>query len=96
MEQTDNNKRPTRDNALMIEDLLFSCGYLPPRKNEDLDRFDRLYKNKVFKIENYSIDADAIFNSVASKVAIIRNKKNSMSPKVDHNKLKAAGNIKGK
>lgn len=63
-----NNKRINAENGLTIVDLLCSTGYLPPRNEKDLERFDRIYKGQTFEIESYCIDSDAIFDRVASGI----------------------------
>ena len=62
-----NNKRINAEDGLTIADLLCSTGYLPPRNEKDLERFDRIYKGQTFEIESYRIDSDAIFDRVASE-----------------------------
>lgn len=61
-----NKKRINAENGLTIADLLSSTGYLPPRNEKDLERFDRIYKGQTFELESYCIDSDAIFDRVAS------------------------------
>lgn len=71
-----NKKRINAENGLTVADLLCSTGYLPPRNENDLDRFDRIYKGQTFEIESYCIDSDAIFDKVAgeekARKAVIR------------------------
>lgn len=62
-----NKKQINAENGLTIADLLCSTGYLPPRDEKDLDRFDRIYKGQTFEIESYCIDSDAIFDRVAGE-----------------------------
>lgn len=62
--------KPNRKNgqpvsqALTDIDLLCSSGYLAPRNEEDLERFDAIYANRTFETERHQVDADAIFNKV--------------------------------
>ena len=49
---------------LSIVDLLCSAGYLPPRNERDLDRFEKIYAGRTFETEEYVVDADAIFNKM--------------------------------
>lgn len=61
-----NKKRINAENGLTVADLLCSTGYLPPRNEKDLERFDRIYKDQTFELESYRIDSDAIFDRVVS------------------------------
>ena len=63
--EPNNNKRINAETGLTIADLLCSTGYLPPRNEKDLERFDSLYKGHTFELESYRIDSDAIFDSAA-------------------------------
>ena len=61
-----NKKRINVENGETIADLLCSTGYLPPRNEKDLERFDSIYKGQTYDLESYRIDSDAIFDRVAS------------------------------
>jgi len=69
-------KQTIAGKGLTIADLLCSTGYLPPRNEKDLDRFDRIYRGQTFEMESYCIDSDAIFDKVAgeekARKAVIR------------------------
>lgn len=49
---------------LNIADMLCSTGYLPPRNEKDIERFERIFRDRIFKTETHVIDADSIFNRV--------------------------------
>ena len=80
---------------LTIADMLCSTGYLPPRNEQDLNRFDQIYKNEIFEIEAYSIDANAIFDSVIHSASFKQNSGKKLI-KLNQTQLKAASSIKGK
>lgn len=76
--------KPNKDNSQNIKDtltdidLLFSSGYLAPRSEEDLQRFDRIYSGCTFETEKHRVDANAIFDKV------MHNKRNNhVGTKVD-------------
>lgn len=91
-----NKKRINAESGLTIADLLCSTGYLPPRNENDLEHFDRIYKGQTFEIESYCIDYDAIFDSVitsdTNKHCCIK----KMPLRINQTQLKAAHSIKGK
>lgn len=95
MEPTKNNESK-KNNGMSIADVLCSAGYLPPRNDQDMYRFERIYNGQRFETEGYRIDSDAIFDSVIcsntrkGKVQIIKNLR------TDQTQLRAAGNLKGK
>lgn len=91
-----NNKRINAENGLTIADLLCSTGYLPPRNEKDLERFDRIYKGQTFEIESYRIDSDAIFDSVITSDTNKHCSIKKMPLRIDQIQLKAAHSIKGK
>ena len=51
-----------------IADMLCFSGYLPPRNEKDIERFEMLYNGRKFETETYHIDADAIFDKVVGDV----------------------------
>lgn len=67
MEPKNKKQLINAEDGLTVVDLLCSTGYLPPRNEKDLDRFDRIYKGQTFEIESYCIDSDAIFDKVAGE-----------------------------
>ena len=67
MEPKNKKQLINAEDGLTVADLLCSTGYLPPRNEKDLDRFDRIYKGQTFEIESYCIDSDAIFDKVAGE-----------------------------
>lgn len=91
-----NNKRINAENGFTIVDLLCSTGYLPPRNEKDLERFDRIYKGQTFEIESYCIDSDAIFDSVITSDANRHCRIKKMPMRINQTQLKAAHSIKGK
>lgn len=93
--ESKNKKRINVENGLTIADLLCSTGYLPPRNENDLERFDRIYKGLLFETESYCIDSDAIFDYVYTfGTRHCRIKK--MPLKINQTQLKAARSVKGK
>ena len=56
-----------KNNELGIADLLCSAGYLPPRNEQDVERFERIYSGRIFEIEAYTVNAKAIFDKVAGE-----------------------------
>lgn len=91
-----NKKRINAENGLTIADLLCSTGYLPPRNEKDLERFDRIYKGQTFEIESYCIDSDAIFDSVITNDINWHCRIKKIPLRIDQTQLKAAHSIKGK
>lgn len=91
-----NQKRKKEIDELNIVDMLCSTGYLPPRNEQDIELFDRIYKGREYKMTAHIIDADAIFHSAITSDT----KKNSGIKKkllrIDQTQLKAASSIKGK
>lgn len=91
-----NKKHIIARKELTIADLLCSTGYLPPRNELDLDRFDRIYKAQTFEIESCCIDSDAIFDSVinsdSNRHCIIK----KMPLKINQTQLKVARGVKRK
>ena len=59
---TNNNIKWIGD--MSVADVLCSAGYLPPRNERDIERFERIYACRSFETENYHIDSDAIFDRV--------------------------------
>lgn len=60
-------KNKKNDNELSIADLLCSAGYLPPRNEHDIERFERIYRGRKFETEAYTVNANAIFDKVTGK-----------------------------
>ena len=89
MEST--NKKNKGNKELSIVDLLCSAGYLPPRNERDLDRFERIYSEKQFEIEAHFVNADAIFDKVMDESKV---KTKKIRPKTDQSFLRAASSIK--
>lgn len=65
MEST--NKKYRNNNELSIVDLLCSAGYLPPRNEQDIERFERIYRGRIFETEAYTVNASAIFDMVTGE-----------------------------
>lgn len=91
------NQMRNRETAeLDIAGMLCSTGYLPPRNEQDIELFDRIYKGREYKMTAHIIDAEAIFQSAFTSDT----KKNSgikkMPLRIDQTQLKAASRIKGK
>lgn len=63
MEPTNNNNIKWIGN-MSVADVLCSTGYLPPRDEQDLERFERIYAGRSFETEEYHIDSDVIFDRV--------------------------------
>lgn len=64
MESTKNKVKGNE--KLSIADLLCSVGYLPPRNEQDLERFERIYRGR--KVETtYIVNADALFDKVTGE-----------------------------
>lgn len=84
------------ESGLTIADLLCSTGYLPPRNEKDLERFERIYKGQTFEIESYCIDSDAIFDSIITNDTNRHCRIKKMPLRIDQTQLKAAHSIKGK
>ena len=82
--------------GLTIADLLCSTGYLPPRNEKDLERFDRIYKGQTFELELHCIDSDAIFDSVITSDTSRHCSIKRMPLRINQTQLKAAHSIKGK
>lgn len=74
-----NQKRNKGIDELDIVDMLCSTGYLPPRNEQDIELFDRIYKGREYKMTAHIIDADDIFNKVVGGEKVITKK---MTPKV--------------
>ena len=89
-------KRINAENGVVVEDLLCSTGYLPPRNEKDLERFDRIFKGQTFEIESYCIDSDAIFDSVITSDTNRCCSIKKMPLRISQTQLKAAHSIKGK
>lgn len=62
MEPTKKNSKGNRE--LSIADLLCSTGYLPPRNEHDVERFERIYSGRKFGCRAYAVNANAIFDKV--------------------------------
>lgn len=61
-------KKCSKNNKeLSIADLLCSAGYLPPRNEQDVERFERIYLGKRFETEKYTVNANVIFNKVTGE-----------------------------
>ena len=61
--------KPTKNNIkwigdMSVADVLCSAGYLAPRNEQDVERFERIYAKRSFETEDYHIDSDAIFDKV--------------------------------
>ena len=82
--------------GLTIADLLCSSGYLPPRNEQDLDRFDSIYRGQTFEIESYCIDSNAIFDSVVTSDTNRHFSVKKIPFKINQTQLKAARGVKGK
>ena len=89
-------KQTIAGKGLTIADLLCSTGYLPPRNEQDLDRFDRIYRGQTFEIESYCIDSDAIFDSVVTSDINRHRSVKKIPLKINQTQLKAARGVKGK
>lgn len=74
-------------------DLLYSAGYLPPRNERDVERFERIYEGRTFEMETYTIDADAIFDRVRG-VSANKNTGRKVRPMTNQSLLRAAGSIR--
>lgn len=69
------NQMRNRETAeLDIAGMLCSTGYLPPRNEQDIELFDRIYKGREYKMTAHIIHADAIFNKVAGEEKVITRK----------------------
>lgn len=66
MEPT-NKKSSKKNNELGIADLLCSAGYLPPRNEQDVERFERIYRGRRLETEAYIVNANAIFDKVTGE-----------------------------
>ena len=66
MEPT-NNKSRKANNELSVADLLCSAGFLPPRNEQDVERFERIYNGRNFETEAHTINANAIFDKVTGE-----------------------------
>jgi hypothetical protein len=66
MEPT-NKKCRKNHNELSIADLLCSVGYLPPRDEQDIERFERIHSGRKFETDSYIINANAIFDKVTGE-----------------------------
>ena len=73
-----------------IAEVLCSSGYLPPRGEQDLERFDRIYAGRTFETEGHQIDSDAMFDRVRD-VSSAKTKR--MRPKTNQSLLRAANSI---
>ena len=82
--------------GLDIADMLCSTGYLPPRHEQDIDRFESIYNGQTFKTESYTINSDAIFDSVITSRANLHYGNKKMPLRINQTQLKAARSIKGK
>ena len=60
-------KKCSLNKGLSITDLLCSAGYLPPRNEQDIERFERIYSSRRFETEAYLIKANAIFDKVTDE-----------------------------
>lgn len=89
MEST--NKKNKGNKELSIIDLLCSAGFLPPRSEHDLNRFDRIYSGRQFDTEAHVINADAIFNKMVVESNV---KTKKIRPKTNQSFLRAASSIK--
>lgn len=56
------NKMSGLVNESNLDVWLSSTGYLFPRNETELDRFEKLYEDYDFKLENKSIDIESIIN----------------------------------
>ena len=96
MEPKNKKQLINAEDGLTIADLLCSTGYLPPRNEKDLERFDSIYKGHTFELESYRIDSDAIFDSVITSDANRHCSIKKMPLRINQTQLKAAHSIKGK
>lgn len=87
MESTNKNKS---NKGLSVAELLCSAGYLPPRNEQDVERFEQIYKGRKFGTESYVINADAIFDKVTGGANV---KTRKLRPKTNQSFLRAANNI---
>lgn len=89
MEST--TKKNNGNKELSIVDLLCSAGYLPPRNEQDLVRFERIYSGRQFETESHIVNADAIFDKVLVESNVTTKK---LRPKTNQSFLRAASSIK--
>lgn len=66
MEPTNKKCRKNYD-ELSIADLLCSVGYLPPRNEQDIERFERIHRGRKYETESYTVNANAIFDKVTGE-----------------------------
>lgn len=59
-----NNNFKQRIEELNVADVLYSAGYLAPRNEKDMERFEKIYAGRTFETEEYNVDVDAIFDKV--------------------------------
>ena len=79
------------DNELSIADLLCSSGYLPPRNEQDIERFERIYGGRKFETEAYAVNASSIFEKVAGEK---KDRIRRVRQRVNQDWLRAASSIK--
>ena len=76
-------KKCSINKELSITDLLCSAGYLPPRNDQDIERFERIYSSRKFKTEAYIINANAIFDKVTDEDKTTTRRLRSMTTTFD-------------
>lgn len=86
-----NDKSRKANSELSVADLLCSAGFLPPRNERDVERFERIYKGRTFKTEAYIVNANAIFDKVMDESKV---KTKKIRPKTNQSFLRAASSIK--
>ena len=89
MEPTNKNYRNI--NKLSVADLLCSAGYLPPRNEQDIERFERIYRGRIFETEAYTVNASAIFDKMIDEE---KSRAGRVRQMVDQSLLRAASGIK--
>ena len=88
--ETTNNKNKMDNNELSIADLLCSSGYLPPRNEQDIERFERIYGGRKFETEIYTVNASSIFEKVTGEE---KGRTRRVRQRVNQNLLRAASGI---
>ena len=88
---TKNNKSRMANKELSIVDLLCSSGFLPPRDEQDVERFERIYRGRKFETESYTINTNAIFEKVTGEE---KGRTRRVRQRVNQSLLRAASGIK--
>lgn len=78
---------------LDVIDMLCSTGYISPRNEKDIDRFDRIYASCTFGTEGHTVNADAIFNKVKGSSLVKCNTKKKNLLHLNQSQLRAASVI---